>query len=99
MAPSSFLCLFLRVSGGNESFSDHVVSFVLQSRPNADHVCRPRHATVWDTEQFPGLPGNEVYQGRVFLPPVLPVTISLRGPGGLPRSCPWKLEKGITVPL
>lgn len=57
----SFLYLFPRVSRGNENFGDRVVCFfVLRSRPDPDHMRRPWHAAVRDTEQFPGLPGNEV---------------------------------------
>ena len=78
-------------SGGDESFTDRVVCFpVLQSRPNTDHVCRPRHAAVRDTEQFPGIPGNEVSQYQAFLPQSLPSTVSLRGLGDLP----WDSTRG-----
>lgn len=62
----AFLHLVLHASRGHERLGDPVVCLCLQSRPNADHMCRPRHATVWDPEQFPGLPGNEISQGRAF---------------------------------
>lgn len=83
----SLLHLCLRVSGRNESLTDHGVCFsVLQPRPNADHVCRPRCAAVRDTEQFPGIPGNEISQDLAFLPPVPVYHCQPQGLRDLPRN-------------
>lgn len=95
------------MSRGRESFHDrdHVVCFfVLRSRPNADHVRGPRHAAVWDTEQFPGLPGKGVGQDQAsgLLP--LPVTVGLGAPGTLRGTAlvgarPWELEEKGALPV
>lgn len=77
-----------------------VCFFVLPSRPHADHVCGPWRATVWDTEQFPGLPGNEVNRDQAFLPSVLVTVISLRGlRTALGGMRPWKLERESSLLL
>lgn len=46
-------------------------SLFWSSRSHTDHVCRSRHAAVRDTEQLPGLPGNE-------LKPAFPSPVPLR---------------------